>query len=134
MALPPAAGTILACVLTRAYSSLLGLALLASRVICLIVIAWFVVFAVNQTKAASQHQQQEISGGAQRQSSAPPRQHRSTATKTLDEAAEAVTQPFASIASKQSNEWLSHGIDLVLALLIYGLAVGFLARLIRLRV
>jgi hypothetical protein len=122
-------------VLTRAYSSLLSLALLASRVVCLIVIAWFVVFAVDQTKTASQHQQNEISGGAaQRQAAAPQRQQRSTATKTLDEAAKAVTQPFASLTSKDSNEWLIHGLDLLLALLIYGLAVGFVARLIRLRV
>lgn len=121
--------------LTRAYSSLLGLALLASRVVCLIVIAWFVVFAVDQTKTASQHQQNEIPGGTQQQSLASSgQQKRSTATKTLDEAAEAVTQPFASITSKDSNQWLIHGLDLVLALLIYGLAVGFVARLIRLRV
>ena len=41
-------------------SSITGLMRLASRVICLIVIAWFVVFVVNQTSSASTHQQNEV--------------------------------------------------------------------------
>ena len=35
---------------------------LVSRVICVIVILWFAVFAIDQTKSASGHQQQELKG------------------------------------------------------------------------
>jgi hypothetical protein len=120
------------CVLTRAFSSLVGVAVIASRIACVIVIAWFVVFAVDQSKSASTHQQNEVPGGVH-QTASPPR-HRSTATKTLDEAGHFLTTPFRPLASKSSNVWLSHGIDLLLVLLVYGLAVGFVARVIRVRV
>ena len=116
--------------ISRAVSSLASLALLASRVACLIVIAWFVVFAVNQSKAASLHQQEELTGAH----ASAAHGHVSAATKVLDEAARVLTKPFDGITSHSSNVWLTHGLDLVLVLLVYGLAVAFLARLIRVRV
>ncbi|MHB1539225.1 MAG: hypothetical protein ACYCUM_05715 [Solirubrobacteraceae bacterium] len=115
---------------TRAISSLAGLVLLASRIACLIVIAWFVVFAVDQSKAASLHQQEELSGPR-----APEvHHHASSATKLLDEAARFLTRPFHGITAHSSNVWLTHGLDLVLVLLVYGLAVAFVVRLVRVRV
>lgn len=116
--------------LTRAFSSLAGLVLLASRVACVIVIAWFVVFAVDQSKSASTHQLNEVTGT--QRVVAP--HHRSTATKTLDEAARFLTRPFHKLAAKSSNVWVAHGIDLLLVLLVYGLVVGFVVRLVRVRV
>lgn len=116
--------------LSRAISALAGVVLLASRIACLIVIAWFVVFAVDQSKKASNHQLEELN----EPHAAAAHHHKSTATKILDEAARILTKPFHGLTSHSSNVWLTHGLDLVLVLLIYGLAVAFIARLIRVRV
>ncbi len=120
--------------LLRTYSSLTGAALLASRIVCLIVIAWFVVFAVGASKEASTHQLNEVAtatNGTQRTVSEPPA---TGVQKTLDEAAKAITSPFASVASSSSSAWLIHGVDTMLALLIYGIGFGFLVRVLRVRV
>lgn len=120
--------------LLRAFSSVTGFTLLASRIVCLIVIAWFIVFAVGQSKEASTHQLNEVAtatNGTERQIAEPPAKG---VKKTLDEAANAITSPFASIASSSSSAWLVHGVDTMLALLIYGLGVGFLVRILRVRV
>ena len=71
--------------------SIVRLLRLASLVICVIVIASFAIFVVNQSKSASAHQTQEIVSG-------------NSTVKT------------------------------VLALLIYGFALSYLARVIRVRV
>jgi hypothetical protein len=115
----------------RAFSGLTGLALLASRIVCLLVVAWFVVFAVDQSKAAANHQLGELAVTAQPAQSPPPAK-RSGATKTLDQVAKAVTAPFDSLTSGRSP-WVAHGLDMLLVLLIYGFGIGFLARVVRLR-
>lgn len=128
---------------TRAFSGLTRLAVLASRVVCLIVIAWFVVFAVDRTGVAATHQVNELYSGAPqrpaaqvaRESEARARaQREGTAKRTLDQAAEAITSPFSALTSSTSSAWLAHGMDTLLALLVYGLGVSFVARLARLRI
>lgn len=116
----------------RAFSGLTGLALLASRIVCLIVIAWFAVFVVDQSKAAASQQIGELAGASQH-AQAPAAAKRSGLTKTLDEVTKTVTAPFASITSGRSP-WAAHGLDTLLVLLVYGFGFGFLARLVRLRV
>lgn len=121
--------------------------MLASRIVCLIVIAWFVVFAAEQSKAATKHQVGELGGttqqggaqqtGAQQggaQSDGKRAAKHNTAHRLLDEVAEAVTSPFSRLTAGTSSAWLAHGADTLLALLVYGLGVGFVARFVRLRV
>ena len=116
-------------------SSLAGLLLLASRIACLIVIASFVVFVVNQTSSASTHQQNELTGGSSSSAPATPSsEHKSTLHRTLDEASDALTSPFAGAVSGSHSEWTTHIVRTVLALLVYGLGVAFLVRFIRVRV
>lgn len=110
---------------------------LASVVICLIVIASFLVFAVQQTKSASGHQQEqlnsEVPGARPRApSSAKPRE--GTVHKALDEASDELTSPFAGVVSGSKSEWTIRGVKLLLALLVYGFGLGFLARVLRVRV
>ena len=107
---------------------------LASVIICLIVILSFLVFAVNQTKSASGHQREELG------ESSSAVHHGTTSTnkessihKGLDEASEELTSPFSGIASG-SSEWANRGIRLILALLLYGFGLGYLARMLRVRV
>jgi hypothetical protein len=114
-------------------SSIVRLLRLASLVICAIVIASFAIFALNQTKTASKRQTEEVTNGpaARRDgdgSSATA--HESSVHKDIDDAAREFTSPFAGIVSSNS-EWLTRGVKLFLALLVYGVGVGFIARALR---
>jgi len=132
--------------------SLLSRALhLASVVICLIVIASFTVFAVNQTSSASAHQQEVLNDevakpstpGANRASGSSPgatgaasgssRSHESSVHEAIDEASNEFTSQFSGVTAGSSSQWLIHGANLGLALLVYGFGLGYLARLIRVR-
>jgi hypothetical protein len=114
-------------------SSFAGLLRLAAWVICLIVLASFVVFAVNQTSNASTHQQNLVNNGPEGAKTSPP-SHKSAVHEALDDTAEALTSPFAGVVSGSSSQWAIHGVRTVLALLVYGFGLGFLARVIRVRV
>ncbi len=118
-------------------SSIVRLLRLASLVICVIVIASFAIFVVNQSKSASAHQTQEIvsgslsaSTGANARSSA----GESSVHKTIDEASDELTSPFAGVVSGSSSEWVIRGVKLLLALAVYGFGLGYLARVLRVRV
>jgi len=120
-------------------SLIVGLLRLASVVICLIVIASFAIFVVDQTSSASTHQQEEITGGAPTSSrssgsSKTSSSHESTLHKTIDEASNELTSPFSGITSGSSSEWAIRGVNLLLSLFVYGFGLSFLARVIRVRV
>jgi hypothetical protein len=110
---------------------------LASIVICLIVIASFALFAINQTGSASAHQQQVLNGEANAPrggtaSTSP--EHKGSAREAIDDASNALTSPFSGVTGKSSSEWTVHIVRTALALAVYGFALGFLARAIRVRV
>jgi hypothetical protein len=114
-------------------SSLASLLRLASWVICLIVAASFLVFVVDQTGAASTHQQEEVNEHPS-PSSAPASKHESTLHKTIDEAANVFTSPFSAVVSGSHSQWVIRGVKTLLALLVFGLGLSYLARVIRVRV
>jgi hypothetical protein len=103
----------------------------ASIVICLIVIASFAVFVVDQTKSASGHQQEELTGESVESRTV---KHESGVHKTLDEASAKLTSPFSGVVSGSHSEWLIRGVKLILALLVYGFGLGYIARVLRVRV
>jgi hypothetical protein len=108
---------------------------LASLVICLIVIASFAIFVVNQTSSASNHQQEEVTNGhAVNPGSPSSSPHKSALHKAIDEASDELTSPFSGITSGSSSEWAIRVVNLALALIVYGFGLGFLARVIRVRV
>ena len=111
--------------------------------ICLIVIASFAIFAIEQTNTASKHQVEEVSGGPAVTSSAShgasgsggaSATHESGVHKAIDEASQQLTSPFAGLVSGSSSEWLIRGVKLLLALVVYGFGLGYLARVLRVRV
>jgi hypothetical protein len=116
---------------------------LASIVICLITVASFALFAVNQTGAASAHQQSVLNGEAPSQAinaagtnvAAPAKggEHEGAVRRALDDASNAITSPFSGVVSSHS-EWTTRAVRLLLALAIFGFGLGYLARLIRVRV
>jgi hypothetical protein len=119
-------------------SSIAGLLRLASLVICLIVIASFTIFAADQAKGASSHQQQALVKGAPSNTTGEgPGKPGSSSTKessvhkTVDEASNSLTSPFSGITAGSKSLWTIHGVDLLLALVIYGFGLGFLARVLQ---
>ncbi len=105
----------------------------ASIVICLIVAAAFLVFAVNQTSSASGHQR-EVLGESVTPENTTAKPHENSIHKGLDEASETLTSPFSGIVSASTSEWGNQTVRLILALILYGFGLGYLARLIRVRV
>jgi hypothetical protein len=108
---------------------------LASLVVCAIVVASFAAFVIDQSKSASAHQTREITSGVPATTSdAKTKAHESGARKTLDEASEELTSPFAGVVSGSSSEWVVRGVKVLLTLAVYGFGLGFLARVVRVRV
>jgi hypothetical protein len=122
-----------ACKSSDVISMIVRLLRLASLAICVIVIASFAIFVVNQSKSASAHQTQEISSGSSTVKTSPTAGEGSV-HKTIDEASEKLTSPFAGVVSGSSSEWVIRGVKLLLALAVYGFGLGYLARVLRVRV
>lgn len=112
---------------------------LVSLAICLVAVAWFVGFAVEQSKGASAHQQAELNESAplsQRTFKTPaaasaqgkPGKLRST----IDEVFSTISSPFSGLTSSLSGAWPQHIVNTLLALLLYGFGFGLVARLLRL--
>jgi hypothetical protein len=98
---------------------------------CVLVAVSFSLFVVDQTSSASAHQVAEL--GPVATSAA----HTSTGPgglrRSLDDASSALTSPFRSLLSSGANIWLREGLPTLLALAVYGLGLGFLARWVRVR-
>jgi hypothetical protein len=121
-------------------SSVAGLLRVASLVICLIVLGSFAIFVVDQTRGASTHQQELSSGAATTTTSqgipGSPKTstpHKGTLRRAIDDASDELTSPFAGVTSGSSGQWAIRGVKLLLALIVYGFCLGFLARVIRVR-
>ncbi len=112
----------------------LARALITISTVCsLLVIASFAMFARDQMAGASQHQQTaELPGAAAvtpASSPSAPRKH-AQPRRFIDGAASTLTSPFHSIV-QSNNAWVDHGVPAALALAVYGLGLGYLARFSR---
>jgi hypothetical protein len=126
-------------------SSIVSLIRFASTAICLIVIVSFGSFAIDQAKSASTRQQEQLAvpttpspsstaDTTGRAGTAGTVHRESAVHKTLEEASRRLTSPFSGVVSESSNEWAIRGAKLMLALLVYGFGLGYLARMLRVRV
>jgi hypothetical protein len=102
-----------------------------STLCCVLVLISFALFTAGQLAGASQHQQNELASNGVVGAPAPanPRQH-GQPRRFIDDAANALTSPFHSVV-QSSNPWVEQGIPTVLALAVYGLGLGYLARFSR---
>ena len=112
---------------------------LASRVACLIVAVSFLLFALDQTSSASKHQQNELNEvapatAARTPTPTPAKQSESSLREAIDETSSKLTSPFKGATSGWHNQWAIRGVQLLLALLVYGFGLGYLARTMRVRV
>lgn len=115
-----------------------GVLRLASRVACLVVLASFVLFAVEQAGSASSSAQNAVLGTNNGAAAPASGSHKKTAKSALhraiDEAAERLTSPFSGVTAGDTSQWVIRGVGTLLALVVYGIGVGYLTRLLRLRV
>ncbi len=112
---------------------------LASVVCCLVVIVSFGLFALGQTSSASAHQQEVLgehtpAAGEPGASTSSTPEKKSSLRKRVDDVAEAITSPFSGVTKSWSSQWVIHIVDVLLVLLVYGFGLGFLSRMIRVRV
>ena len=106
-----------------------------SIAICVIVLVSFGIFAIGETKSASANQQQQLSAEVGQGAVATPAAHHESALhEAIDDAADAFTSPFANVVSAASGEWAVRVVKLLLALVVYGFGLGYLARALRVRV
>ncbi len=98
-----------------------------SIVSCAFVFVSFLLFARDQTASASKHQTSELVAGPGVQGTSTKAHKKAQPRRFIDDAAHTLTSPFDSIV-RSKNPWVSHGIPALLALLVYGPGLGFLAR------
>lgn len=118
-------------------TTLTALLRVASRVACLIVIVSFALFVVEQASSASSRQQNALLGtavGSVAPSSKHKSSHKSALHRTIDEVAERILSPFSGVTAGDTNQWVIRGVGTLLALLVYGIGIGYLTRVMRYRV
>jgi hypothetical protein len=108
---------------------------LVSIAICLIAVASFVTFAVDQTGSASSHQQAEVNeaapaGTGTTGSSESKSGHKSALHEAVDKAFSTLSSPFSGVTSGSSSQWTIQIVDTLLVLIVYGFGLSFLARLL----
>jgi hypothetical protein len=101
---------------------------------CVLVIIGFVAFAYDQIWVVSDQAQKQIANTALADPSpaaerAREREH-TTARELIDDANDVLLKPFAGIATT-TEPWLSRLIPALLALLVYGFGLGYLASFAR---
>lgn len=117
-----------------------GLLRLVSVVASLIVGASFVMFALDESQTASDASTRAIAGQAAAAAPDPTareetlrEQAHSKPREVVDDADDILVKPFAWASDGSSSRWARKGVPTLLALLVYGFGLGFLARAIRMR-
>jgi hypothetical protein len=91
-------------------------------------LASFALFALDQISGASKQQVAEIAAGSPTRAGTPIVHHQhGQPRRFIDGAAKALTYPFHSLVSSDS-QWGYHLFLLVCGLLLYGLGLGYLGR------
>ncbi len=113
---------------------------LVSVVASLAVAASFVLFAIDESRAASDRSTRGISGQEAASAADPTaREERvrervhSRPREVVDDVADVLLKPFAWADPGSDSLWARKGLPSLLALLVYGLGLGFLARTLRVR-
>jgi hypothetical protein len=114
---------------------------IAAVVLSGIVLLGFALFVVDEMNWGSQTQQNALSGELdERESAATPvapspadeaarERENDTLREAVDDANDVLLAPFASIVHSD-DIWVNHGVPALLAVLVYGFGLGFLANLL----
>lgn len=108
---------------------------LASTIACAILIISFGLFAIEQAKGGSKQEVAKLKGINEPNPSPETEREREKkhgkVREAIDDADDVLVKPFASTADGSSSSWVRRGVPTLLALLIYGLGLSFLARFAR---
>jgi hypothetical protein len=96
-----------------------------------LVLASFVMFARDQISGAAKQQANAVSSPPPGQAAVPSKpKAQGQPGRFIDGAAADLTSPFRSIV-QSGSAWVQHGIPTLIALLVYGVGLGYLARFSR---
>ena len=107
-------------------------------VISLILIVSFALFAIDELNGATQRNEAKLA--LDLEANPPPAAERQrerdhgSVREAIDDADDVVVSPFSGIASSSSDRWVQRGVPALLALIVFGFGLGFLARFTRGRV
>jgi hypothetical protein len=114
---------------------LAGLLGAASVVASAIVILSFALFAIDETRSASERSAAETAGlEATRNADPSPDEERarerahSDVRELIDDADDILLSPFAWAAPDTTNKWARRGVPALVAVFVYGFVLSFLAR------
>ena len=104
-------------------------------VLSLLVVAGFTLFALDDFSRASNQSRERIAGFAA-VDPAPAAEHtreerNGRGRELVDDANDVLLKPFAGVADGASSRWVQRGVPALLALLVYGFLLGYLARYMR---
>jgi hypothetical protein len=99
----------------------------------LVVLAGFALFAIDELGEASERTQAELAGAAAPAPTAQQERARdrdsSRPRELIDDANDILLSPFAWVSEDADDRWARRGVPTLLALIVYGFGLGFLARL-----
>ena len=115
-----------------------GLLRTAAIVASAIVLVSFGLFALDETREASKQSVAAVEGLEATRSANPTeseerareRAH-SSVREVIDDADDILVTPFAQLTEDSSSSWVRRGVPTLLALLVYGFGLAFLARFAR---
>jgi len=106
-----------------------------SLVACAIVLLSWAAFAIDEVRDASNRSTEQVQGREAARDPAPSEEQEmdreranSPVREALDDANDVVVLPFAELVPKSDSNWLRRTVPMFLALLLYGIALGYLAR------
>lgn len=115
-----------------------GLLRTASIVASVIVLVSFALFALDETRDAAKESAAAVAGLEATRSSEPSaseeraRERAHSATRErIDDADDVLVKPFAFVANGSDSSWVRRGVPTLLALVVYGFGLSFLARYAR---
>ena len=115
-----------------------GLLRTAAIVASAIVLVSFGLFAIDETRDFSNRSVAAVAGLEATRSADPTageeraREHaHSSVREAIDDADDILVAPFASVTKSSDSSWVRRGIPTLLALVVYGFGLGFLARFMR---
>ena len=101
----------------------------------LLVVAGFMLFALDDFSRASNHSRERIAGFETADptpaAEATRAERNPRGRELIDDANDVLLRPFAGVVAGASSRWVQRGVPALLALLVYGFLLGYLARYMR---
>jgi hypothetical protein len=99
----------------------------------LVLVSSFTVFAIDELNGASAVNEAKLDADLSAPASSSDRHQpaQGSVRTALDDANNVLVAPFDGLASTSTNHWVRRGVPALIALLIWGLGLGFLSRYMR---